>query len=171
MLLLAVAAKPMYPRRQLATAPLLITKRLNGPLVPTQRSQPMSQRVFVPVSETVLDLAVELRPMKPLSVLVSSAPLVSVSRVKEPLVPMITLPVIELVTLLSVADAPSATSWPCATGTMVKANKSRRILAVRPTDMALRVFINIQIRCYSGFPRLPETFRARCLREFEFFRG
>src|ERR1043166_8324554 len=110
-LLLLAVRKPRLPLKSSSNAPLLTTRRLDAPLLPTKSEPPMRQRAVELMSRTSLDLAVELRPIVPLSELVSSAWSESTSRVNEPLVPMVTLPVMWLVTLLNVLVAPSLTIW------------------------------------------------------------
>src|SRR6266487_3790429 len=105
----------------LTDAPLLTTNWLNEPLLPRNSNPPIRQRALGLINRTSLDLAVVLRPMVPLPELVSSELSESTSSVNEPLVPTITSPANELVTLLNVLVAPSLTT--CArSGKRVAAN-------------------------------------------------
>src|ERR1043166_7507529 len=110
-LLLLAVRKPRSPLKSSSNAPLLTTRRLDAPLLPTKSEPPMRQRAVELMSRTSLDLAVELRPMVPLSELVSGGLAESTGSGNEPLVPMVTLPVMVLVTLLRVLVAPSLTIW------------------------------------------------------------
>src|SRR5436309_13860226 len=56
-----------------ARAPLLTTNRLIAPLLPTDRSPPISQRALGLMSRTSFDLAAALRLMRPLTELVRRA--------------------------------------------------------------------------------------------------
>ena len=109
LLLLAMPLARM-PSKFSTNAPLLTTSRLDAPLLPTKRWLPMRQRALALTSRTSLDLAVTLCPIRPRTEFVSSALLESTSNVNEPLVPTVTSPVKEFVTLLNVLVAPSLTT-------------------------------------------------------------
>src|SRR5262245_35576679 len=89
----------------------------------------MNQRALGLSNRTSLDLAVALRPMFPLAELVRSALLERTSNVKEPLVPTVTSPVKELVSLSKVRVAPSATICARRVGAAI-------IIAARITEEA-----------------------------------
>jgi hypothetical protein len=102
-LLLLAAVSPMmtvFPRNAPTTcAPLLITNRLNAPLLPTVSVEPICQRAVGLMSRTSLDLAVALRPITLRMELISDALSDSSSKVNEPFAPTVTSPVMLLVTL------------------------------------------------------------------------
>src|SRR5207253_2791804 len=86
---------------------------LHYPLIPTKLSSDRSHRVFTLQSRTVFEFAPMFRPITPLPELVSNAALVRISSVNEPFVPMVTVPLMLLVTLFKVVVAPSATTCAC----------------------------------------------------------
>src|ERR1051326_8823634 len=110
-------------------APLLTTKRLNEPLLPTLSRLPICQRAVGLSNRTSLDLAVVLRPMVPLTELLRKALSESTSSVKGPLVQTVTSPAKVLVMLSKVLVAPSLTTWAKAVGSgglMVERRRARR---------------------------------------------
>src|ERR1041384_5582299 len=103
-------------------APLLTTSRLEAPLFPKYKVLTICHVAVGLSSRTSFDLAVVLKPIWPLTELVSRALSPRTSSVNEPFVPTVTSPVKEFVTLLNVLVAPSATS--CASAQPHQATSS-----------------------------------------------
>src|SRR5947208_2913973 len=102
MLLLAVGCRPSAPTPHRTKPPLLMTNRLNEPLLPRKNWLLGNQRAVGLTNLTSFDLAVALSPITPLAELVNRALSDITSSVKEPFVPTVTSPVKLVVTLFKV---------------------------------------------------------------------